>query len=94
MLELPPDAYIPVLPVLRFIQRCESQQGFSDFGFQASQQTLFSRLSEDFITVSQSAPTLGADSPSLIGPLTKLWSVAVRAPDHQNGEERIALNAK
>jgi len=58
ILELPQDAYIPALAAIKFIERCEYQQGLGDFGFRASQMGLFNRLSEDFNTLTRSAPTL------------------------------------
>lgn len=59
-LDSQPDAYIPVLSALRFIQRMENKEGIDDFGFLASRQKTFDRLSGDFITMSQSIPTLYA----------------------------------
>jgi len=55
-----PDAYFPVLSALRFFQNMEHKEGIDDFGFQASRQESFDRLSSDFITISQSVPTLYA----------------------------------
>lgn len=59
-LDIQPDAYIPVLPALRFFRRIEHQEGIYDIGFLASRQETFDRLGRDFIRMSQSAPTLYA----------------------------------
>lgn len=58
MLEHQPDAYIPVLPVLKFIQRMEQKEGIDDIGFLASQQVSFGRLSGEFIEMCQNIPSL------------------------------------
>lgn len=60
LLDSQPDAYIPVLCVFKFIQRMEYKEGIDDIGFLASRQTIFTSLSEDFILMSQCAPTLYA----------------------------------
>lgn len=60
MLEGQPDAYIPVLPVFRFLQRMEQQEGIDDIAFLASQQGGVDHLSEDFISISERLPTIYA----------------------------------
>ena len=40
MREVEPNAYIPVLPVIKFIQRIEYKEGIADIGFLASRQDL------------------------------------------------------
>jgi AraC-like DNA-binding protein len=60
MLEGQPDAYVPVLPVLKFLQRMEHQEGIDDIAFLASRQGNIDHLSDDFITISESLPTLYA----------------------------------
>ena len=60
MLESQPDAYIPLLPVLKFVQCIEYQEGINDIGFLASRQGHIDHLNKDFITVSESLPTLYA----------------------------------
>ena len=60
MLESQPDAYIPLLPVLKFVQRMEYQEGINDIGFLASRQGHIDHLNKDFITLSDSLPTLYA----------------------------------
>ena len=60
MLESQPDAYVPVLSVLRFLQRIEHQEGIDDIAFLASRQGNIDHLSKDFITLSESLPTLYA----------------------------------
>lgn len=58
MLEHQPDAYVPVLPVLKFFQRMEDSEGIDDLGFLASQQSSFGHLSGEFIKMCQSIPSL------------------------------------
>ncbi len=60
LLEDKPDAYIPVIPALEFVQRMERKEGIDDIGFLASQQISFDQLSSDFIDSCQSEPTLYA----------------------------------
>ena len=60
MLETQPDAYVPVTPVLRFLQHMEHKEGIEDIGFLASRQHSFDRLSSDFIEMSKYLPTLYA----------------------------------
>ncbi len=58
MLEDQPHAYVPMLPVLGFLQHMEHQEGIDDIAFLASRQGNIDHLSEDFITISESLPTL------------------------------------
>ncbi|MEZ5584366.1 MAG: helix-turn-helix domain-containing protein [Candidatus Competibacteraceae bacterium] len=60
LLEDQPDAYIPVLPALVFLQRMERSEGVEDLGFLAAQAKIYANLRRDFITASHSAPTLYA----------------------------------
>ncbi len=60
MLERQPDAYVPVLPVLKFIRHMEHKEGIDDIAFLASQRVSFDRLSGEFIDMCQSVPTLYA----------------------------------
>ena len=58
MMGIEPNTYIPVLPVLKFIQRIEHKEGIADIGFLASRQEILARLSEDFTTMTKNVPTL------------------------------------
>ncbi|MEA1889924.1 MAG: helix-turn-helix domain-containing protein [Pseudomonadota bacterium] len=58
MLANQPDAYIPVLPGLKFVKRMEHKEGLDDIAFLASQQFSFDNLSDEFITLCQSVPSL------------------------------------
>ena len=60
VLDLQPGANIPVLPAIRFIQRSAYREDIGDVGFLASREQVFDRLSEEFILLSHSAPTLYA----------------------------------
>ena len=60
MLMNQPDAYIPVMPALKFIKRMEHAEGIDDIAFLASQQFSFDCLSEEFIKMCQSVPSLFA----------------------------------
>ena len=53
-----PNTYIPVLPVIKFIQRIELKEGIADIGFLASRQEILTRLSEDFTKMTENVPTL------------------------------------
>ena len=58
LLELSPKSYFPQRPVVKFLHYCANQQGIDDFGFVVSQQAILNRFSEQFTTLSLSAPTL------------------------------------
>jgi hypothetical protein len=58
LLAVEPDTYIPVLPVIKLIQRIEYQEGIINIGFLASRQEILARLGEDFTKMTESVPTL------------------------------------
>lgn len=92
MLEGQPDAYIPVLPVFKFLQRMEHQEGIDDIAFLASRQGNIDHLSEDFITISQSLPTLYARL-QLFCRLAPLENTNCRVSLSREGDDiRISIN--
>lgn len=60
LLDDQPDAYIPVMPALDFLERMEHKVGIEDLGFLASQEHTYANLRSDFIAASRSSPTLYA----------------------------------
>lgn len=57
-LEEKADHYVPILPVIQFVETGQRSQGITDFGFQASLRLQFCHLSHKLRTVIGHAPTL------------------------------------
>ena len=58
LLDEQPDAYIPVLCAMEFVQRLERKEAIDDLGFLAAQEETIASLSADFVQISKSFPTL------------------------------------
>jgi len=60
MLGSQPDAYVPGIPAIKFVQRMGCQEGIDDITFLVSRQGYIDHLNKDFVTISDSLPTLYA----------------------------------
>ena len=60
MLESQPDAYVPGIPAIKFAQRMGRQEGIDDIAFLVSRRGYIDHLNKDFVTISDSLPTLYA----------------------------------